>query len=326
MRGAHISVIFLLSLSFLLVMGGCTTTPSSPTPQGSANVPVVRWALFKNYDPAFVARAEGFFTRENVTVDFVGQFSSGPAIVQAAGTNNVDGGQSALTGLINGVSHGVQVVGVADSQTEFPQAPLQQWFVRQNSPIRTAQDLKGKKIGVNSLAGSFYYTLLLYLQNHGLTKNDVQFVLIPLNNQEQALRSGQIDVAGLIDPYSIHIQQQGGVRTFLRGVDFLHENQFSLIFFRKDFVQKHPEAVRRFVRAYQQAIEFIYAQPAKANNDIAQAIGISADLTGAHHYTPNAEVRLQDVRFWINLLRRFGSLQDHDVLTPTDVATTQFTS
>jgi ABC-type nitrate/sulfonate/bicarbonate transport system substrate-binding protein len=318
-------LISLLLLSLLVVISGCTS-PSTPATQGSTNFPVVRWALFKNYDPVFVAQAKGFFTQERVRVDFVGQFASGPAIVQAAGTNNVDGGQSALTGLINGVSHGVQVIGVADSQTEFTNAPLQQWFVLQNSPIKTAQDLKGRKIGVNSLAGSFYYTFLLYLQKHGMTKSDVQFVVIPHNNQEQALRSRQIDVAGLIDPYSVHIQQQGGVRTLFRGVDVLGENQFSLIFFRKDFVNKNPEVVKRFVQAYQQAIQFIYTHPTEANSIISQSIGISADLTGVHHYTPNAEVRMQDVQFWINLLRQFGNLQDNGALKPTDVATTRFTS
>jgi ABC-type nitrate/sulfonate/bicarbonate transport system substrate-binding protein len=321
MKVVHRYLIYALPIFLLFAASSCTSTP--PT-RGPASFPVVRWALFKNYDPVFVARAEGFFTRQQVNVDFVGQFTSGPAIVQAAGTNNVDGGQSALTGLINGVSHGVQVIGVADSQTEFSAAPLQQWFVRQNSPIKTAQDLKGKKIGVNSLAGSFYYTMSLYLQEHGMTKNDVQFILIPLNNQEQALRSGQIDVAGLIDPYSIHIQQQGGVKTFLRGVDVLGENQFSLIFFRKDFVSKNPEVVSRFVRAYQEAIQFIDTHPLQANNDIAKAIGISANLNGVHHYTPDAAVRLQDVQFWLNLMRRFGALQDA-ALKPTDVATTRFT-
>lgn len=246
-------------------------------------------------------------------------------MVQAAGTNNVDAGHSAISGIVNAVNSGVQVIGVADSQTEFKDAPLMQWFVLNDSSIKTSQDLKGKKIGVNSLSGSFYYTVLVYLEKNGLKKDDVQFVVIPHQNQEQALKSKQIDVAGLIDPYSIKIQQTGDVRILFRAADVLGENQFSHIFFRKDFVERYPDTVKKFVRAYNKVIEFISTNPKEASDIMAKQIGVSADLTGVHKYTPNAEVRMQDVQYWMDMMRANGELKDGGKLKIEDVATTKFT-
>jgi ABC-type nitrate/sulfonate/bicarbonate transport system substrate-binding protein len=298
---------------------------TSGTAIAAEDLPVIRWGVFKNFQPVFVAVEQGFFDQEGIRVEFTGNFTSGPAVVQAAGTGNVDAGHSATSGIVNAVNAGVSVIGVADSQTEFLDAPLMQWFVLADSPIDDPVDLRGKKVGVNSLSGSFYYTLLVYLQKNGLDKEDVQFVVIPHNNQEQALRSRQIEVAGLIDPYSMHIQREGGVRTLFRAVDVLGEVQFSLVFFRKEFVEKHPEAVKRFVRAYVHAIEFIVIHPEESSEIMAKHTGVTAELIGTHRYTPNAEVRMQDVQFWIDMMRQGNELNDGGKLRPEDVATNDFT-
>ena len=120
--------------------------------------------MFRNYQPVFIGISEGFFIEFGVRVELTGAFTSGPAIVQAAGVDQVDRGHSATTGLINAAAQGIEVLGVANSQKEFLDAPLQQWFVLENSSIKLIADLKGRKIGVNSLSGSFYYTVLLALK------------------------------------------------------------------------------------------------------------------------------------------------------------------
>lgn len=141
----------------LAVSGGAGASPEAQ----SAQLPVIRWGLFKNYQPVFVAQRLGYFRQAGVRVRFTGTFTSGPQIIQAAGTGDVDAGHSAISGIANAVASGVRVIGIADSQTEFANAPLMQWFVLADSPIRRGSDLRGKRIAVNSLSGSFYYTVLI---------------------------------------------------------------------------------------------------------------------------------------------------------------------
>jgi len=289
-------------------------------------MPVVRWGVFKNYQPVFIAKEKGFFEDEGINVEFSGSFTSGPAVIQAAASDQIDAGHSAVTGIINAVNAGIMIRGVADSQTEFKDAPLMKWYVLSDSGIGVATDLKGKRIGINSLSGSFYYTALIYLERNGLSKEDVQFVIMPHNNQEQALYSRQIDVAGLIDPYTAHIEQTGGARVLYRAVDILGENQFSLIFFTRDFLDNSPEVVRRFFRAYKKAIAFISSNPKEASSVMANQVGVSTNLVGIHRFTHNAEVKLDDVQFWIDMMRKHGELIDNGKLTVRDVATNEFSN
>ena len=284
----------------------------------------IRWGRFPVYSPVYIAARAGFFQREGVDFEFVGSFSSGPAVVQAAGVGAIDAGHSAISGIVNAAAAGIGVVGVADSQTEYHAAPLMQWYVLDSNPIRTASDAKGKRIGINARSGSFFYTALEYLRRAGLSKDDVEFVMIAHEHQEQALRRGQIDIASLIDPYSIALQNGGGVHTLFRAVDILGERQFSHVFFTKSFLENNSSAVRAFLSGYRSAIAFIYRNPSEAAGIMAAELGLSHRVLVQHRYTPHANVVTADVAFWMRLMREAGELADGGRLSGADVATTRF--
>jgi ABC-type nitrate/sulfonate/bicarbonate transport system substrate-binding protein len=314
-------------LLLLISCGDGDSLSSASRPESDAErteLPVLRWGKFNNYQPVYVGVEKGFFEDAGVRVEIVGTFTSGPAIVQAAGTGQLDVGHSAISGIANAVHSGIDVIGVADSQTEFEDAPLMQWFVKADSPIRAATDLRGKTIGTNSLSGSFYYTALEYLGRAGMTTDDVQFVQIPHNNQEQALASGQIDVAGVIDPYSVSMAASDQFRVLFRAVDVIGERQFSLVFFRSEIVREQPDVVRKFLAGYRAAIEYIEENPEQSSAEMSTAIGFERSLVLPHRYTPDAEVRLDDVQYWLDLMREGGELEDGGRLRPADVATDEF--
>jgi len=290
----------------------------------SNNLPVIRWGMFRNYQPVFIGVSKGFFKEAGVHVDMVGAFTSGPSIVQAVGIGQLDAGHSATTGLINAAAQGIKVVGVADSQTEFKTAPLQQWFVLEKSSIKKISELKGKRIGTNSLSGSFHYTMLLALQRHGLTKDDVQFVILPHERHEQALRSGLIDVAGIIDPYSVAITAGGGVRLIFSGADILGERQISLVFFAKKVIDETPEIVRRFLIGYRKSIEYLQANPFAGNTIMAKELGLDNNLVIQHRYTENAKVIMDDADFWLRTMRSNGELTKTPNIRTTDFVTDRF--
>ncbi|GAA1988222.1 ABC transporter substrate-binding protein [Catenulispora subtropica] len=299
------------------LLSGCSSAKSSPA--GSTALPVVRWGFFRNFQPVYVGVEKGFFREAGVDVQLTGSFNSGPAVVQAAGTGQLDAGHSAITGIAEAAAAGVKVAGVADSQTEFGDAPLQQWFVRNDSPIKTAADLRGKKIGTNALSGSFYYTALIALGKAGLTKDDVQFVLLPHERQGQALLSRQIDVAGIIDPYSVQLAKDSSARLLFTGATVLGERQFSLVFFTRDFIQKSPKAVRGFLTGYRKTIQFMHDNPAEATTIMASRLGLQPSDMVSHRYTTDALVRPADVQFWVDTMREYGELKTAPHLSAADI-------
>lgn len=306
------------------LLGACGSDGPAEEPASGSALPEVRWGFFRNYNPVYVGVEKGFFKEAGVAVKLTGTFNSGPAVVQAAGTGQIDGGHSAITGLAGAVAAGVKVCGIADSQTEFVDAPLQQWFVNADSPIKSIADLKGKKIATNALSGSFYYTALLALKKAGLGRADVQFVNLPHDKQGQALQSKQVDVAGVIDPYSVQLSKNSAVRRLFTGAEILGERQFSLIFFTRSFVAKNPETVQKFLTGYRKTIEFMKAEPAAASTIMAKALGLQSSDIVPHRYTENAAIRADDVQFWIDTMRANGELKDAPGLKSDDLLDPSF--
>lgn len=57
---------------------------------------------------------------------------------------------------------------------------LSKWIVLENSSIKGAKDLVGKKIAVNNVGAHVDYVTREYLAGSGLSPNDMQFVQIPI--------------------------------------------------------------------------------------------------------------------------------------------------
>ena len=128
----------------------------------------------------------------------------------------------------------------------------------------------------------------------------------------------------MIDPYSIQIANGGGVRRLFSGADVLGERQFSLIFFSKEFLERNPDTATKFLAGYKRAIRFINENPDEANALMAEQLGLDESVVVTHKYTEDARVNLEDVQFWIEVLREGGELADAPDLSATDIATDRF--
>jgi ABC-type nitrate/sulfonate/bicarbonate transport system substrate-binding protein len=89
------------------------------------------------------------------------------------------------------------------------------YYVLENSPIRSARDLIGKKIGMNTLGAHHEFLTREWLAQQGLTPDElesVQLVVVPPVNTEQALREGQVDVGTLNSIQRESALERGGIR------------------------------------------------------------------------------------------------------------------
>ena len=319
-------VIFVFAVALLYVYYATSSTNKGTlqliTNNSTQSLTVIKYANIQIYDPTYIAYALGYFKQENITIDFVGSTISGPQAIIAVSTGAADAGVSATTSLINAVQAGANVIGVLDLQTAFNSSPLADWFVLNNSNITTPQDIKGKTIGLNSVGASFYYATLVYLSKYGITANDVYFKVMPLSNIEQALRSGQIDIGGIIDPYSTHAMSTGGVRVLFNEYNATGQNQFSLVFFSTNFAKSHPDVVRRFSIAYIKAVNFSYQHPDQAAEIVANYTGVNSTYVRSHLYTPNAMVNMSSIAYWINTLKNYSDTEIN--VTPGMIGTNQY--
>jgi ABC-type nitrate/sulfonate/bicarbonate transport system substrate-binding protein len=313
-----IIILAVIPLSYLLI-----TRPSSPGEK--SDIVTIKYSQMKFYDPVFVAAEKGFFQDEGIEIEWVGEMYGGPQMITAVATGSADAGTAAITALANAKANGMGVKGVADVQSSFEEAPIHIWYVLNDSNINSPQDLIGKKIGVNTLGAAFHYITLEYLKNNDIPESDVEFVTIPFPNMEQALRSNQVDVAGMPDPFNTRVESNGGVRRLFTTIDAAGELQVVLTFFSDAFINEHPEAVRRFIRAYDKAIDFIYSNPVESKEIFSKYIGVEPEYIVHHKFQPHAKVDLNSVQKWIDILVESGQLEE-DQIQPEDIATNEYNS
>jgi ABC-type nitrate/sulfonate/bicarbonate transport system substrate-binding protein len=122
-------------------------------------------------------------------------------------------------------------------------------LVLKNSSIRSASDLKGKKIAVAALGGLPDYSLREYLKKAGLSLSDVQELVVPYQNFYQALESHQVDAIYLWQDNFYYDLAQGDVRIVYEEKDTVGDTICGGYVFTDDFIAKHPDIVKGFVAA-----------------------------------------------------------------------------
>lgn len=123
-------------------------------------------------------------------------------------------------------------------------------LVLKDSPIRTAKDLAGKKIGVNTKRNVSTLLVQAGVQPAGIKLDeDKSFVEMPFPNMEAALKSKSVDAVQAVEPFVTQIQ------TTLGGRIVLDLSQGSMAKFpiagyasTAEWAEKNPKTVAAFQR------------------------------------------------------------------------------
>ncbi|GAA4347679.1 ABC transporter substrate-binding protein [Angustibacter luteus] len=200
-----------------------------------------------------------------VKLKWVGNTISGPQDIQSAATGQTDFGGAFAGAVVKLIDAGAPVKAVVNYYGEDAKS-FNGFFVLDGSPIHSPRDLIGKKIAVNTLGAHAEAVIDTYLQQNGLSTSEikqVQLVVLPPNDTEQALRRGQIDVATLSGVLQDHAVASGGVRSLFSDYELFGAFNGGQYVLRDDFIAKHPAAAREFVSGVAKAIEWERATPRK---------------------------------------------------------------
>ncbi|WP_413381111.1 ABC transporter substrate-binding protein [Alkalihalobacillus sp. 1P02AB] len=207
--------------------------------------------------------AEDLGYLEPLTLEWVGNTTSGPENIQATVTGSIDFGGAFNGAIVKLVEAGAPITSVigyygVDDETWTG------YFVLDDSLIQEAKDLIGKKIGVNTLGAHHEFAIVEYLRQEGLTEEEIEqvsLVVIPPVNGEQSLRSGQLDVATLSGILQDVALERGGVRPLFTDRDLFGNFTAGSLVFRDDFIRDNPNTVKKFVEGMAQAIEWARETP-----------------------------------------------------------------
>ncbi len=149
------------------------------------------------------------------------------------------------------------------------------YMVLANSPIRTIDDLKGKILATNSIAGAMDTAMRVLLRRHGLEdRRDYQVVELDFPNQFPALLAGKIDLASIPLPFSISVEKTGKARTLFTMKDAMGESDMTIMTARGAFIAAHRAALVDFFEDTQRMMHWFY-DPANRP----QALAMAASFT-----------------------------------------------
>lgn len=199
-----------------------------------------------------IAQEQGFFDEEfageNITFEYA-SFQGGAYINEAMAADSVDFGamweQPAITAVANNYPETIiATYGYSDTN-----APL---IVTKASGVTSIADLAGKNIGV-ILGGSFHYTALKYLEQAGLSADDVN--LINTTDPLTLLRSGDIDAAVTFSMYASQVIEDGTCDQLAIGSDYGLMAVYALVANNK-FLESYPNTTARILKVLNRAIEY----------------------------------------------------------------------
>src|SRR5919205_460585 len=151
----------------------------------------------------------------DVKLNWVGNTISGPQDIQSAATGQTDFGGAFAGAVVKLKEAGAPVKAVINYYGEDSKT-FNGFYVKEDSPIKTARDFIGKKIAVNTLGAHSEAVINTYLRKNGLSPEEikqVQLVVVPPNDTEEAIRRGQVDAGSLGSILQDKAVANGGLRS-----------------------------------------------------------------------------------------------------------------
>lgn len=257
-RYAILTILFLILA--VIGLGACTNGSVQKTEDTQ---PVtLKIAVLRILDtlPMYVAEDQGYFEDNGVKVEFI-PVSSAPERDQMISSGQADGmvNEVVSTLFYNVDEVRVQIVRTARSATS--ESPLFRILASADSGVTTVEDLKNAEIGISDGTIIEYLTDRL-LEGEGYNSDDFPTVSVPaIPTRLELLSNGELKAAMLPDPLSSLAVQNGAVVIL---DDTSHpELGFSVLSFRKGVIDEHPQAIRSFLAALEQATQDINNNPGK---------------------------------------------------------------
>lgn len=272
----------------------------------------------------------GYF--EEIELEWVSDVTGGPASIQATATGETDIGSAFNGAIIKLVASGAPLTSVISSYGS-DELTFGGTFVLEDSPVRTARDLVGRKVGVNTLGAQHEAVTRSWLADQGLTADEaaqVELTVIPPVNAEQALREGQLDAVQLGGILKDSALERGGLRQLFSEVDLFGTFAYGTFVLNDRVIEQEPEAAADFVQGVARAIRWAQVtDPDEVRSRFVRIVeerGRHEDTANIAYWksvsipTPGGVVQEEEITTWIDWLVEDGQIPAGAV-TPEDVYT-----
>lgn len=321
----------LLGLSAVAVSCGTSTSGAAAAKNQTKTLRYQGWAG----QVTLPELAEDLGYLEDVKLKWVGNTISGPQDIQTAATGQIDFGGAFNGAVVKLAANNAPIKSVISYYGSDKYA-YNGFYVLEDSPIRSARDLIGKKVGMNTLGAHSEAMLDIYLQRNGLSRADigkVEPLVVPPVNTEQSLRQKQIEVAVLGGILRDKALAAGGIRPLFTDYKLLGAFSAGTYVMTDRFLKQNPDTARIFVTAVGRAIDWSRSTPhdevVARMTEIVEKRGRNEDTAPLKYWRSygvaekSGLITGKELKLWIDWLVERGDVQKGQV-TLSDLYTNEF--
>lgn len=299
----------MISKLFLLLLGALALSAQAATPETAklriAAVPIA------GFTPIYAADKLGYFREEGleVTIDrSSGGAQTLPLLVQ--GTLQLAVTPVVSLALANQQGFNLRLIPPSlDEGRVAPGATAQ--VVLADSAVKSAADLVGKRVAVNTINSVNWLYDRAYVRSKGADPAKVQYLEVPFPSMVDALLRGSVDAINVAQPF-IHIAMATGkVRVlsypFLEVQPGLHIAPYAGT---AAWLDANPNTVKGFVNAMRKAVEHMRSDPKDAKRLVAEFTGIKAEVIEAVPLNVwSTTLSVEDVAKTLQVMKQEGLLK-----------------
>jgi NitT/TauT family transport system substrate-binding protein len=252
-------IILGLMLFAVVAVTACVSQipPDSPVPTTPTMTTVkVAYLPIISNGPLFLAKEEGYFTKQGINVEFEKFQSATTALPSLVNGDIAVSGGTLSPGLVNAMTKGAHVHIVADKGRSSPgSCTAVGLLVRKDlvdsGVVKEVSDLRGRKLMANSDSSYGVYRVLAM---GNLTTDDVEVVDMDFASGVVAFKNGGIDAGLLSEPYITQTLNSNSA-VVLIPTNVYAPDWPTPLYYGPAFLDKDPELGRRFMVAYLQGVK-----------------------------------------------------------------------
>jgi NitT/TauT family transport system substrate-binding protein len=255
---------------------------------------VSNYGVSANGMPYAVALAKGFFKAQGADVTGILSSDGGGTTVRTLLGGNLAYGEINPTATVTAIQQGADLKIVSDNVQTVAEFI---WGVKPDSPIKTAADLKGKKIGYTNPRSTSQALAILVLEKAGLKPEDAELVKTGgFGEGVVALDLGAVDITPIPEPlWSLH---QGKYRAVVKASELLPPLDNVVGVTTGKAAASRGDFIRAVIRARRQAVDFMYANPDESGDIIAKVYNITPEVARSAVRSLVTSHSKSGIRYW----------------------------
>jgi NitT/TauT family transport system substrate-binding protein len=298
-------------------------------PAVAENIAVGNFGVAANGMPFGVALDKGFFQQEGANVTGIISSQGGGTSIRNMMTGGVAYGEANPGATAIAIKQGADLKIISDNVLTVAEFV---WAVKPDSPIKSINDFKGKKIGYTNPRSTSQALAILLLQAAGLKPDDAELVKTGgFGEGVAALDLGLIDVAPMAEP--VWSKFKSKYRAVAVASDILPPLDNVVGVTTGAAAASRGDFIRAVIRARRKAVEFMASNPDEAGDIVAKHYNLdkevarsavrslTASKTQGIPYWGTGQFHLEGMKRMVEVQKMVGALsEDIDVTKLVDTS------